>query len=81
MTYTGVPPQPGQPDGIIVTGLYIENGYFFAVKARDAGGNLSPLIGTATAVTAHFNVALVPSPSGTNQSFGTTLDGCRGCQR
>src|SRR5262249_9204341 len=49
--------------------------YFFAVKARDAAGNLSPFVATTTAVTAHFNVTLVPSPSGTNQSFGVTLDG------
>ncbi len=72
VTYTGVPPQPGQPDGILVDRLYIENGYFFAVKARDAAGNLSPLIGTTTAVTAHFNVTLIPSPSATNQAFGAT---------
>jgi hypothetical protein len=30
---------------------------------------------TTTAVGAHFNVALIPSPAGTNQSFGATLDG------
>ena len=38
-------------------------------------GNLSPLIGTTTAVTAHFNTTMIPSPSGTNQSFGVPLDG------
>ena len=48
VTYTGVPAQPGQPDGILVDTLYIENGYFFAIKSRDAGGNLSPLIATTT---------------------------------
>jgi hypothetical protein len=73
--YTRTPPAPGQPDGVLADNLYIENGYFFAVKARDAAGNLSPFVATNTAVTAHFNVALIASPSGTNQSFGTTLDG------
>src|SRR5204863_7637508 len=33
VTYTGIPPQPGQVDGVLVDNLYIENGYFFALKA------------------------------------------------
>ena len=33
---------PTVADGIIVDNLYIENGYFFAVKARDAGRQLEP---------------------------------------
>jgi hypothetical protein len=75
VTYTGIPPAPGQPDGILVDNLYIENGYFFAVKARDAAGSFSPLVATSTAVTAHFNVSLIPSPTGTNQLFGALIDG------
>ena len=70
-TYTGQPQLPTVTDGIIVDNLYIENGYFFAVKARDAAGNLSPFIGTTTAVTAHFNVPRSSvAGAATNRSFG-----------
>jgi hypothetical protein len=32
VTYTGAPPNPGQPDGIDVAPLYIENDYYFALR-------------------------------------------------
>ena len=73
--YTGVPPAAGQIDGILVNNLYIENDYFFAIKARDAAGNLSPMIATSGALAAHFNTSIIPSPSGTNQLFGALIDG------
>jgi hypothetical protein len=72
--YSGQPPLP-QNDGVLVDNLYIENNYYFAVKARDAAGSLSPLVATTTAVIAHFNVSLLPSPTGTNQLFGAQIDG------
>jgi hypothetical protein len=73
--YTGTPSAPGAADGVLVK-VYIENNYYFAVLATDAGGAaVGTMMTTTTAVSAHFNVALLPSPAGTNQSFGTTLDG------
>ena len=84
VTYGGVPSVAGQPDGIAVDNLYIENGYYFAVEAVDGAGNrsaitASPSTGTCTCATqccaAHFNVSLISSPSGTNQSFGSAMDG------
>jgi hypothetical protein len=77
VTYTGTPKAPGATDGIIVK-AYIENGYYFAVTGTDgANAHVGAFMATATAVTAHFNVSLIASPSGTNQSFGATLDGSR----
>ncbi len=73
--YAGTPSAPGATDGILVK-LYIENGYYFAVTGTDAGGaHVGTLMTTTAALAAHFNVALIASPSGTNRSFGTTLDG------
>ena len=73
--YTGTPKAPGETDGMIVK-AYIENGYYFAVIGTDSGGtNVGTLMATTAAVAAHFNVTLVSSPSGTNQSFGASLDG------
>ena len=47
--YTGAPTNAGQVDGIIVTGLYIENGYYFAVKATDVAGSTSALLANGSA--------------------------------
>src|SRR4029079_2905273 len=74
VTYTGQPQLPTVSDGVLVDNLYIENGYFFAVKARDAGGNLSPLIGTTTAVTAHFNVTTLNGVGGASEQYGFQFD-------
>jgi hypothetical protein len=46
VTYTGQPALPGQPDGIAVPDLYIENDYFFAVRGRDGAGNVGPIAAT-----------------------------------
>jgi hypothetical protein len=73
--YTGSPANPGVAEGITVSGLYIENGYFFAVAAVDAAGNRGPIVSTSTAVTARFNVSILSSPTGTNQLFGSAIDG------
>jgi hypothetical protein len=82
--YTGSPASQGQLDGLTVSPLYIENGYYFGVEATDITGTrsallASPAAGTCTCASqccaAHFNATLINSPAGTNQSFGTTLDG------
>jgi hypothetical protein len=73
--YTGTPAAPGQLDGLTISGLYIENGYYFAVLATDASGNKSPVAATATATIAHFNVTQIPSTSGTNERFGFSVSG------
>jgi FG-GAP repeat/Fibronectin type III domain/FG-GAP-like repeat len=75
VTYTGSPANPGAADGIAATNLYIETGYYFAVAAVDAAGNRGPIASTASPVIAHFNVSLIPSPTGTNQLFGSSIDG------
>ena len=75
-TYTGTTPaNPGATDGMTLK-LYIATGYYFAVTGTDsAGAHVGTFMTTATAVQASFNVALIASPSGTNQNFGSSLDG------
>jgi hypothetical protein len=68
--FTSAPAAPGATDGIAVTNLYIEKGYYFAVRALDGAGNSSAIVATGTATTAKFNVANIPSTSGTNEQFG-----------
>ena len=73
--YTGTPSAPGATDGLRAK-LYIENNYYFAVVGRTRkNGHVGTLMTTETAVAAHFNVAVVNSPTGTNQQFGAALDG------
>jgi hypothetical protein len=75
VTYTGTPAAPGAADGLTIR-LYIENAYYFAVSGTDAGGTrVGAFMTTAAAVAAHFNVTLLPSPTGTNQLFGSVVDG------
>lgn len=77
VTYTGTPKAPGDTDGMIVK-AYIENGYYFAVTGTDgSGAHVGAFMATTAAVAAHFNVSLIASPAGINQSFGATLDGSR----
>ena len=72
----GRPRPPGTPDGILVDNLYIENGYFFAVKARDAAGNLSPMVATNTAVTPRFNRVATNGTTGlSTEGAAVTFDG------
>ena len=77
VTYTGSPSLAGNPDGLAVENLYIENGYFFAVASVDAAGNRSPIVTTGnTATTAHFNVTTLSGTTGlSNELFGIQLDG------
>jgi hypothetical protein len=74
VTYTGLPPAFGQPDGILVDNLYIETDYFFAVKARDAAGNLSPLVATGSATRASFLVSVL-SGLAAGDHIGQDVDG------
>ena len=72
--YSRTPAAVGQPDGVPVTGLYIENSYYFAVAAVDAGGNRSAIAATNAAVTAHFNVANIPGFAASD-NFGFGING------
>jgi hypothetical protein len=74
VTYTGSPAGVGAADGIAVEGLYVENGYYFAVAAVDAAGNRSSIVATNTAVAAHFTLATLPSFSAT-EAFGFGMNG------
>ena len=49
--YTGAPAIAGHLDGITVPGLYIENGYYFAVKAVDLAGSLSSILASSPGTT------------------------------
>ncbi|HEY0870794.1 MAG TPA: FG-GAP-like repeat-containing protein, partial [Acidothermaceae bacterium] len=85
VAYTGAPSTPGHVDGVTVSGLYIENGYYFAVEAVDVAGNISPILaspasGTCTCAgqccAAHFNMTTVASGLGlSDEQFGNQLDG------
>jgi hypothetical protein len=72
--YTGSPAVPGAMDGIAVTGLYIETGYFFAVRAVDSAGNRSGPDPTPSAVTSHFNVTILNGQNATD-NMGYFSDG------
>ena len=74
--YAGAGAPVGQPDGVVASGLYIENGYYFAVAALDGVGNRSSIVATSAAVTAHFNVTSLTGTSGlANEEAGFSLDG------
>ena len=74
--YTGTPAAPMSLDGIRISPLYIENGYYFAVKAVDVAGNVSALAATTTAVISHFNVTTLSGTSGSStEGSGFSIDG------
>ena len=76
VAYTGTPAQPGQLDGVDVGGRFIENDYYFAVRAFDAAGNVGTLAAT-TATRAKFNTTVLAGSGavGSNEQYGRTLDG------
>jgi hypothetical protein len=74
VTYTGSPPARLQPDGIDVTPLYIENDYYFAVRAKDAAGNVSAIVPTNAATRASFLVSVV-SGLAASDHIGQDVDG------
>ena len=71
--YVGTPASPGHLDGINVTSLYIENGYFFAVEATNVAGTASSIVATTTAMTAHFLSMVLPGVG--TDGIGQDLDG------
>ncbi len=71
--YSGTPANVGQLDGINVSSLYIENGYYFAVEASNVAGTTSAMVTTASATTAHF-LTTVLTGVGTD-GVGQDLDG------
>jgi hypothetical protein len=75
--FTGTPAAPGALDGISVTNKYIEIGYYFAVRARDAAGNVSAIVTTDAlgATAAHFKVTPINSMLGSNERFGFAVSG------
>ncbi|MEO5769587.1 MAG: VCBS repeat-containing protein, partial [Polyangia bacterium] len=71
--FTGSPAASGLPNGVLARNLNIEQDYYFGVKAKDAAGNLGPLVATTVASTARF-LATVLSGVGTD-GFGYTVSG------
>jgi hypothetical protein len=73
---TGTPAAPGTADGVTVTGLFIENAYYFAIAAVDAQAKRGPIVSTTAAVTAHFNATTFTGTSGLpNEEVGYAVDG------
>jgi hypothetical protein len=78
--YAGTPAAPGTADGMVVSNLYIENSYYFAVTGTGPGGasdHVGMFMPTPNGVAAHFNVTILNAPTGpsTNALFGVELDG------
>jgi hypothetical protein len=84
VSYTPTQPSaPGNLDGLPpITPLYIENNYYFAVKAVDVTGATSPILtnqpGTCDCMNqhccaAHFNQTVIPSKSGTSEGMGFSV--------
>jgi len=74
--WTGNPAAPTTPDGIRISPLYIETGYYFAIKAVDVAGNVGALAATVTPVISHFNATTLSGTSGsTSEGAGFSMDG------
>ena len=71
--FTGTPGAPGSLEGLVVKDLYIENNYYFAVEATNSAGTSIWMQGTTAPVSAHFNLTLFPSTSGTNEELGYSV--------
>jgi hypothetical protein len=74
VAYANPPAPPGAPDGVTATGLYIENGYYFAVEAVGGGGARSDVVATSAPLAAHFNLTALSGSGVANEQFGFTLD-------
>ncbi len=84
VSFTGAPANSGAGDKITVSGLYIENPYYFAVEAIDVVGNVGAMAATppgglctcdTQCCAAHFIPTVISSTSGTNEEMGYALDG------
>jgi hypothetical protein len=73
VTYAGTPAAPGQADGVAVRNLNIEQGYYFAVVGKDAGGTRGTIMATVEAVQARF-MTTVLTGAGTD-GLGGDVDG------
>jgi hypothetical protein len=74
LTFTGTPVAPGQAETLLVSGLNIEDPYYFAVVGKDSGGTrVGTMLFTATATQTQF-ITTVLSGSGTD-ALGQDIDG------
>jgi hypothetical protein len=71
--YTGAPATGGQLDGILVSNLDIETGYYFAVEAVDVAGTTSAPIVTSSELRPHFQTTIL-NGTGTD-GIGQDVDG------
>ncbi|HVT09699.1 MAG TPA: fibronectin type III domain-containing protein, partial [Polyangia bacterium] len=81
--YLGAPATAGQVDGITVSNLFIENGYYFAVKAVDVAGTSSSILASNPGATcdctngnccaAHFLTTTLTGTAG--DRLGRDMDG------
>jgi hypothetical protein len=71
--YTGQPAAFNQPDGVAAKGLFIETDYYFAVRAKDAAGNTSPILATASPTRAPFLTTTLTGVG--TDGLGIDLDG------
>jgi hypothetical protein len=71
--FTGTPGAPGSLEQMIISNLYIENDYYFAVAATNAGGTQVWMQATTAATTAHFNRSLFASTKANNEQLGYSL--------
>jgi len=72
--FTTIPAAPGAADGLTLTGLYVENDYYFAIAAVSAGGARSNVVGTNAALAAHFQIANLPGFAA-GDNFGYAING------
>ncbi len=73
VSFTGVPASPGSPDGITVGDRMVEKDNYFGIRAKDIGGNQSP-IASAGPYKAQFTATILSS-STTGEGFGFVADG------
>lgn len=67
----------GMLEQVDVTDLYIQKPYYFAIRPKDAVGNLGPITITSTPVMATFNQTVLSAPPGgaAGEAFGYSVDG------
>ncbi|MBN1606529.1 MAG: FG-GAP repeat protein, partial [Polyangiaceae bacterium] len=75
--FSGQPQPGGMDESLDVTGLYVENDYFFALRAVDDVGNRSPVVATTVAARAPLYATDIESPEGPTAlvEFGAVIAG------
>jgi hypothetical protein len=71
--FTSVPVASPNLESAVASGLFIEQGYYFAVAAKDKAGNISTIVSTASTTASHF-LTTVLSGTGTD-GVGHSVDG------